>query len=195
MTQNGNKTVDKRVIRTKKAIRTAFAELISEKDFNDITVKDLAERANINRKTFYNYYSGIYQVVEELEKELVNNFEGAFANIDLRKCLVDPRMIFDRLNVLINSDIEFYGNLFTTNENLDMITKLTSLIKAKTKRSICAQVGLNEELADVALEFIISGMVSVYQMWFRSDRSRPISDASDIIGILSIEGIKGLLRY
>ena len=46
---------DLRVIKTKKAIRNAFAELLSEKDIQKITIKDIADTAVINRKTFYNY--------------------------------------------------------------------------------------------------------------------------------------------
>ena len=45
--------MDRRVIRTKKAIRNAFAQLLSVKKLEDITVKDIAELADINGKTFY----------------------------------------------------------------------------------------------------------------------------------------------
>lgn len=193
MAQTERKTQDKRVIRTKKAIRNAFSELIAGKDLNDITVKDLADRANINRKTFYNYYSGIYQVVEELEKELVNGFENALGNIDIKKCITDPRIIFDRIDALILGDIEFYGNIFTAVENYNLITKMTAMIKERTKRAICSQLGLPDDKADIALEVVISGMIAAYQMWFKSDRTRPITDVSDIVGAISFHGLYGLL--
>ena len=57
--ENKTKSVDRRVIKTKRAIRNAFAKLMVEKDINDITIIELAEAADINRKTFYNYYSGV----------------------------------------------------------------------------------------------------------------------------------------
>ncbi len=195
MAKNETRAIDKRVIRTKRAIRNAFTELLAEKDINFITVKDIAERANINRKTFYNYYSGIYQVVEELERELVNTFESALSDINLQHCLTNPRLIFDRIDTLICSDLEFYGNIFCMNENMNIITKLTTLIKSRTKRAVCTQVGLSEDRADVALEFVISGMVSVYQMWFKSDRKRPISDMSGIVATMCFEGLKGILLH
>ena len=53
------KPVDRRVLKTKRAIRNAFAKLMVEKDINDITVMELSETADINRKTFYNYDSGV----------------------------------------------------------------------------------------------------------------------------------------
>ena len=56
---------DRRVARTKKAIKNAFAELMAEKEFSEITVKNIAETADINRKTFYNYYNSVYDVVSK----------------------------------------------------------------------------------------------------------------------------------
>ncbi len=193
MVQTNSRSVDKRVVRTKKAIRNAFTELLAEKDLNYITIKDIADRANINRKTFYNYYNGIYQLIDEMEKDVVDKFELMFSDVDIASSLNDPRIIFDKLDYMISDDTDFYSNLFTMDENINITSKLTSLVKARTKQSICRQTGLPEERADVALEFIISGMMSVYQMWFRSDRSKPLRDYSDMIGTLCVSGLKGIL--
>ena len=57
-TMEENVRQDRRVRRTKRAIRNAFAELLSEKPYEEITVTDITELADINRKTFYNYYAG-----------------------------------------------------------------------------------------------------------------------------------------
>ena len=53
--------------RTKKMIRTAFAELIGEKKMiSNISVSELAERADIAKSTFYNHYEDIYAVADEI---------------------------------------------------------------------------------------------------------------------------------
>ncbi|MBR6916979.1 MAG: TetR/AcrR family transcriptional regulator [Clostridia bacterium] len=193
MKKNEKQIADKRVVRTRKAIIGAFTELLAEKNLNLITVKDIAERANINRKTFYNYYNGIYEVIEEVERELIDKFDVCFANLDLVSCLDDSRLIFDRIDLMINSDLELFSNLFNMSENVDITTKITSIIKEKTKGAICSGLGFDENSADIALEYGISGMVSVYQMWFRSDRKIPLSEISDMIGVMSFDGIKGLM--
>ena len=51
--------LDKRVIHTKKNIYDAFVSLMNERPYESITVMLLSERAGINRKTFYTYYSGL----------------------------------------------------------------------------------------------------------------------------------------
>lgn len=60
-----NKT-DPRVIRTRQLIQDAFITLSKEKDFNTITVRDITERATINRATFYAHYSDKYVLIESI---------------------------------------------------------------------------------------------------------------------------------
>lgn len=60
---------DLRVQRTKKAIKTAFIELVNEEDFADVTIKGITEKAIINRQTFYNYYQDKYDLTEHLNNE------------------------------------------------------------------------------------------------------------------------------
>ena len=47
---------NRRTQRTKRAIYTAFAELLSEKELHKITVQELVDRADIGRATFYTHY-------------------------------------------------------------------------------------------------------------------------------------------
>lgn len=50
---------DRRVRKTKKAIQDVFCEMIKEKKLNEITVKELCARADINKSTFYLHYRDI----------------------------------------------------------------------------------------------------------------------------------------
>lgn len=66
-------TTNRSVLRTKKAIRQAFIELLSEKKSIDkITIIELTDRANIVRSTFYSHYDDIYAVAKEIQKEIAD---------------------------------------------------------------------------------------------------------------------------
>ena len=54
---------DIRVIRTKKAIESAFIEILSEKSFSKITIEEICKKANINRMSFYNHYEDKYDLL------------------------------------------------------------------------------------------------------------------------------------
>ena len=70
MTQNKKQTEDLRVRRTRKLLTQALIELTIEKGFAAITVQDLADRAMINRATFYRHYLDKYDLLNQYMNEV-----------------------------------------------------------------------------------------------------------------------------
>src|ERR1700736_1721270 len=60
-----------RIKRTQKLLRTALMDLIEERDFDELTVGEIAERAMVSRSGFYRYYQDKYELVEQLLEEAV----------------------------------------------------------------------------------------------------------------------------
>ncbi len=67
---------------TKELIYKTFLELLRQKPFDKITVRDIVERANVNRNTFYYYYSDMYEMLEEIftvtENQIVETHSNGF---------------------------------------------------------------------------------------------------------------------
>lgn len=188
------KPVDRRVLKTKRAIRNAFAKLMVEKDINDITIIELAETADINRKTFYNYYSGVYQVVEDIENDISQSYEVLLGDIEFTKTMEAPYSLFERFSILINMDPEFFGYLLSMNGNKALITRIMNLLKNKTREKMVSQLDVEEYRAEIMIDYILSGMLSVYQHWFNSDKSVPIEEVTQIISTMSFGGVNGVLK-
>ena len=191
--ENKTKSVDRRVIKTKRAIRNAFAKLMVEKDINDITIIELAEAADINRKTFYNYYSGVYQVIEDIENDIIQSYERLLGNVQFKQSMAAPYTLFERFSRLINMDPEFFGYLLTMNGNTALITRIMRLLKDKTREVMVAQVDIEEYKDDIMIDFILSGMLSVYQHWFASDKAVPPDEVAQIISTMSFSGFNGVI--
>ena len=187
-------TVDRRVIKTKRSIQKAFAKLLSEKDINDITVSDIAATADINRKTFYNYYAGIYEVVDEIENDIVRRFDKAVTEIDLRENVNSPYMVFEKITTIINTDVDFFGYLLSMDSNMSLTVKLVDLLKDKTRSILVQYLDLSHERMELMLEYTVTGIVAVYRSWFNSDRSRPIEEISADISDLCFKGVNGFLN-
>jgi len=187
--------MDRRIRKTKKAIRLAFAELLSQKDINEITVRDISDLADINRKTFYNYYSGIYQIVDEIENEIVLAYESILGEVDLKRDLKNPYRIFERLTAIINTDLDFYGYLLSMRGNVSLVSKIVTMLKTKTKEALRSQIEMDETTADIVLEYAISGMIAVYQQWFNSNRRQSIEEISETVSILFFHGFSGILEH
>ena len=187
------KKVDRRVAKTKRAIYSAFAELLSQRAIDEITIREIVDIADINRKTFYNYYPGIHALLDEIENSTVQTFEAALGEIDFREAVKNPSPVFEKLTEIINSDLEFYGNLISMKSNVSLITKIAVLLKEKTREAVIKQLPDIEDKADMILDFIFSGMFSVYRNWFLSDRSQSIEEISGTLSELCFNGLNGVL--
>lgn len=184
---------DRRVIKTKRAIKNAFARLLSEKDINDITISDIAAVADINRKTFYNYYAGVHEVIDEIENDIISHVDEALTEIDFKNSLNTPYMIFEKLTAVINTDMDFFGYLLSMNSNVSLSSKIVELLTAKVKAILLKYLDAAEDDLDLMLAFMISGMMTVYTRWFNSDRSEPIELISRRVNILAFKGLNGYL--
>lgn len=187
------KKPDRRVIKTKRAIRNAFAALIAEKDLNDITIKDISDVADINRKTVYNYYGGIHEILDEIENELVSSFEKVIQEIDFPRNLENPNKIFETLTEVINGDMEFYSRLVKIDANSHLVRKIVSALKIRVKQTLAQQLPADKKKIELIADFITSGMLSAYQSWFNSGREQPIAEFSKEVSVLVFSGVNGLI--
>lgn len=69
---------DIRVERSKGAIKKAFVDLMKRRTYEEITVKDLAEEAQINRKTFYAHYETKQALFETMMREMFDDICSCF---------------------------------------------------------------------------------------------------------------------
>ena len=83
-------TLDPRIRRTRGYIKDSFRELLSEKNFKSITVREITERAEVNRATFYAHYEDKYALLhetlqaiflDELERRALNVCQYSEANL------------------------------------------------------------------------------------------------------------------
>ena len=186
--------MDKRVIKTKRAIHEAMTKLINEKPIEEITVTELADAAEINRKTFYNYYGSVYMVAEEMEYEIIARFEETLRKIDFDTLLMNPQTTFITLAKLITSDLDFYGNILTNRNQLFFLQKIIASLKQRIMTLYADEINIERDLMEYVLDYIVAGLVSVYQRWFMSGRKMDIESLSRNVSTLAVYGIKTLME-
>ena len=185
--------MDKRVMKTKRAIHSAMTRLLSVKPIEEITVTELSNAAEINRKTFYSYYNSVYMVAEEMEDEIVERFEDTLRKIDFETLLQDPQTTFNTLARIIASDLDFYETILTNRNQVYFLQKIITSLKERIMALYFDRNSKDFELQEYMLEYIISGLVSVYQKWFKSGRKTDMEELSKYISMLAVNGVKSIL--
>lgn len=54
-------------------MKHTFAEMLRSNRYDEIQIKELTEIADVSRNTFYVYYSSIYEMIDEIEKEIIRD--------------------------------------------------------------------------------------------------------------------------
>lgn len=183
-----DKKIDRRVLKTKRAIYNAFVELLSEKEINHITITDISKKADINRKTFYNYYSNTYEVMEEIENLMVDTFIKRLDTIEFTNMTDFLTEIFSQFTEIINSDLDFFSHLFKTNNRSILIVKIVEAIKEYIRKRIEKEQELDLQKFNIVADFYIPGILSVYMNWFINNHNISIEELSHILTDLILHG-------
>lgn len=96
---------DRRFRKIKGEIRRAFIDLVIEKGYEKLTISEIAERADINRMTFYSHYDAI----EDIFHEFVDDMEADIVDAISREEAFDIDRLFELLNTLMYKEIEFFS--------------------------------------------------------------------------------------
>lgn len=115
--------------KTKKKIREAFAELMHEKKvLANITVTDLAKRADITRSSFYTHYENIYEVASDIQNETL---EVLIKNTEDLKSIEDFYHCIDEITKYLKQNENIYSMILTSNEVLLYAEHLIRLLSKK----------------------------------------------------------------
>ena len=187
------KPTDRRVLRTKKNIRQAFLHLLSEKSLSQITVKELSDLADINRKTFYMYYSNIEDIFAELEDELVLKLVHVFEKELFQKEMFDSYSFFENLNRTIQEDIDLYRILNHSDLLPHLIQRAKNALIEVFFRKYNISADSDNERYILYAEYAASGILSMYTKWFSRDFHMSLEELTRTAAEITLYGLQHLL--
>lgn len=193
------KKVDRRIVRTRKAIMDAFDQLAAEKSIDKITVSAIVRTADIDRKTFYLHYSSINDLLDKkAECYLTRVFSatmeraGNDATPQLRL-----HILLDEVNTVIRENAQTFARI-AEYVSIDMMIDLF----AKALMPALDDVGLRSALDDnfeelfearSRLRFAFSGALALYITWLKRGCVTPIESVSNLIEDIAINGFVPLV--
>ncbi|HHY16853.1 MAG TPA: TetR/AcrR family transcriptional regulator [Firmicutes bacterium] len=161
-----NAHVDRRVRKTKRSLRKALTTLLLQKDLKDISVMELTDLADVNRGTFYLHYRDIYDLYENTENQMLDEFKSIIDrhNLSNRKGVLFP-VVLDAFEFLAeNADICI---AILRSGDTAFLSKLIEMSKPKTQEEWRALVGqADQESYEYYYAFITYGCVGLLRTWF-----------------------------
>ena len=182
-------TDDRRVKRTKKMIRESFFELLSEKNINEISIRELSDRADINRGTFYAHYEDIYALLSELESEMINEIGEMLEKHSPDELKKDILPLIKDIFGYVENNKKVFASFFECERNLEFTQQVLEIIKEKCFYDWDA-IYNNPKKANYELyyAYIWSGCIGLIRYWlYNSNES--VDEISQIARDLIFSGV------
>ncbi|MBM7694683.1 AcrR family transcriptional regulator [Peribacillus deserti] len=175
--------VDRRILKSQEAIKKAVIELMSEKSFDDITIQDITERADLSRKTFYLRYIDKYDLLDKLIEEHIN---------ELRKtCEIESDMELDYIEgyqiwfEFFEKNYLFFSTMIASKGSPTFRSRFLDFIIEEVKGDVDTTEGKNRGLnEEVFVQFFSSAFVGLVEWWFKNGMSVPPRVMAEQVGML-----------
>ncbi|SFB63019.1 transcriptional regulator, TetR family [Cohnella sp. OV330] len=157
--------MDRRVLKSQEAIKRAIIELMTEKSFDDITIRDISDRANVNRGTIYLHYMDKYDLLDKLIEEHIGNLREL--------CHSASEMTFQEGNYVwfeyFAANHLFFTTMLNTKSAAYFRSRFLDLVVQEYKVEVDVTDGQNEGLSeDIILQFFGAAVVGAVEWWFRN---------------------------
>ncbi|GMK49064.1 TetR family transcriptional regulator [Paenibacillus glycanilyticus] len=158
-----NKKEDRRIIRSRIALREALLEIMTKKPFRSISITEIVEHANYNRGTFYSNYESkealLDDIVNDLIHDLIKSFRAPYEDVEVFRINEIPAA-----SVLIVEHVSRNTAIYSLLMKSDWLPELktrmyTSLKKIAMEEIIYPDDGIDHELFTIYNLHAVLGLV------------------------------------
>ncbi len=181
--------MDLRVKKTREAIKKTFKEMVCEMEAPKITVKELTERAQIHRKTFYLHYTSIEALFEDMLQEAANKYFAEIDKVPLPMHMEEVNRVF--LNYLSKQD-EFTERLICTESYRGFCNKLFMMALKHNRQRYNPYAHLPEAEQNIVNTFTSQSSLDMYRQWLLDGKKIPIERLIELTGTLLGSGTESI---
>ncbi len=169
--------MDRRIRKTREAILEAFVGLVAEKEFEHITMNEIAERANVNRGTVYLHYTDKFDLLDKcIETYFIQLFENCLpiSNTTYAPSKASMLRIFDYLQ-----QHAFFYTTLLVNKGIPAFRERLMAVMLQGVGEYLDMSGINRGMnKEIMAQFLASAIVGVLEWWIT--HSMPCS-TTDIV--------------
>lgn len=190
--------IDNRIKRTKKLLKQGVTKLILQKSIKKISVRELTDSVEINRGTFYLHYKDIYDLVEQIENELCEEFDKVLEK-SLAEYSGDTLKVFRDFCRFLDDNRDICYALLSDNGDINFLLKMRAIISRRCFSNVPKDYIKMQNKNDYIyiISYFESGTVGILRYWL-SDESENRKSADEIAAILKVlfmNGLEGMTNH
>ncbi|MFS0725190.1 TetR/AcrR family transcriptional regulator [Paenibacillus sp. 1P07SE] len=169
-------SVDRRILKTREAIKKAFFELMAQKDFESITVQLISERANLNRGTFYLHYLDKFDLLDKCIEEQFTELLRVCASQGHEQTQVPSFESLLSTTAYFEEHFLFYSCMLNSKGMPSFRDRLHQFMVKGIREQLNMDdinKGLNKE---ILVQFMASAIAGIVEWWIHNKMPVPASE-------------------
>lgn len=185
------KGTNRSVLRTQKMLKQGLTELLLQKPIQQISVKELCDYVDLNRGTFYLHYRDIYDLLEQLENEMLERFETILSEHAAEQRSGNPFPLLKDVFRLLGESSDFCRMVLGKNRDWNFIVKLESILKERCFYDWKTLFQTADEgVYEVYYSFIISGCIGIAESWLFGDMKKTPEELASLAETIILHGVE-----
>lgn len=173
--------IDRRILKSREAIKDAVVQLMSEKNFDDITIQDISDKANVSRGTIYLHYLDKYDLLEKLIEEHINNLREL--------CESASELEYGEANLpwfkYLEKNYLFFSTMLASKGAPSFRKQFIEFLIEEFNDEVDSITGVNSDInKDVILQFIVTSYVGIVEWWFKNGMPYSPEVMAEQVGLL-----------
>lgn len=145
-------------------------QLMLKSELDKITISEIAEKAKINRSTFYLHYDDIPSVISDIEKEFVDEINVYIEEFDISNIYGSIYRMFSYLTNALEKDALIKRYLIYSTDSKNVTNRLKLLLVEKATAALSeANPNIIADAAVYPLTYAIAGIIETYVRWVKDD--------------------------
>ena len=153
---------------TRRALRDALIELLADKPLARITVRELCERADVNRSTFYAHYPDLDSLLRDIEEDTIDWVNGTLQQLLERPDPDSVGRVIEHVCRYIADNRSHLRVLMSPQADLRFKQQLLGLIYGRIDLATQLQ-GTDPQEAQMRMHFAVSGSIGLLQHWLAAE--------------------------
>jgi AcrR family transcriptional regulator len=173
--------LDRRILKSQEAIKNAVIELMSEKNFDQITLQEISDRANVSRRTIYLHYMDKFDLLDKLIEEHINELKE-LAESASEMDFIDGNLIWFEY---FERHYLFFSTMLASKGASSFRRQFLEFVIEGLRGEVNLTEGKNHEInEEIILRFIAGAYVEIVEWWFTNGMPNPPKIMAEQVGIL-----------
>ncbi|MEI3605000.1 TetR-like C-terminal domain-containing protein [Pseudogracilibacillus sp. SE30717A] len=171
-------------------LKDSLMKLLKEKQISAITVKEICEFADINRSTFYSHYTDQFDLLQQIEEELIEDMSMYLSsfNFDKKDNTLEKTV---KLIEYFASKQEECQTLLNENSDSSFEKKVSQVARRFMIKNWMEIKPVDHENSEYLSAFIVSGSIQVMKVWLNNGMDKSPQEIAEIITTIINKGIFG----